>query len=1262
METKLVSQNIFLLALFIFFEIGNAQNYESQKFVPISPEAAALSKMVNYPINYNTGIPNINISFHEISVGNLKLPIVLNYHAGGFKINEKATRVGLGWSLSCDLQITRSINGKDDLDPQGGYINNNLVKSHKTDGSNAYPFYSSLTNYDNAYDLAIGEKDAMPDKFNYKLLNKSGSFYFQKNNSGNNYTIVPVPYDNIKITWNESSSTFTIVDTDGTVYSFGVPGAVYYNDLTHSLDNLEAVKREYTNNAVTSWKCDKIVSTNNTDVIEFKYTSKLADDIIGYNDKVEFFNNTFPCSTGKPVYGSNEYPLNSTSDYNAGSNMVANIPFYQISSPKYIKYFWNKTELHVPYIDNQGVVDEIFSSNTPLSKSRSTVYGLSLSEIIFRGGKVTFSGSDQLNFIRVLNDKNIEVKSLSLFQSKKTTYIDGTPTDGTRYLDSLHVKNGIDAFQRYSLLYTSKFDYGNHLKGHDAWGYLNHKTRVVNRYVNDYLSIPEKTIIQNKFYNPDESCAVITPNVEIEIGGHDNWAEMPNENNIKQGLLKQIIYPTGGVVDFDFESNKYQEHFSSNKSTTYSQKLPQIGGGLRIRSINYLDEESNFIKQKYYRYGDLEEGTGILMTHPEQTSKVNSYYFGVESYEQKIYYLEAWNGQSSCSDPNCLDELAIETKTTYQPSSALNYTYPNGAPIYYTKVTEYQQDLGDQTGKTVYSFYDPTYFEPFQNDRNLIPNTNIPYLKTDWFMGVQKSIESYKYDSEDGYSPVNKKSFEYTRYNLQNQLKVAYVFPKSTFKIVGGNSTVSQRELYSHYYYDIISGQYGIPIGKLLLSKETDTIFEDTGVITIVKDYQYNKLPYLNPTSITTTNSKDEPIKTNYKYAYDFDGVYDQMENANMVTQLVEETSINTSKNRELSWRKIHYEYINEGSGFFAPKTIQSSFKGQSLTTDLIYNKYDLYGNVLEIIDKVGASTSYLWGYKGMYPVAELKNVPYQNISSSFTSNNTLENPSSEASILSVLESLRNTYNSSNQMINTYTYKRQVGVTSITGPNGDAMYYKYDPIGRLVKQIDNDGNILNTYKYHTADYLVNQPLFYYNYPIMRTINNAHICNADLSYNNIVPGGTYAYSSDVIANNNAEYYLDTLEDSSSDCTGETNGVVSIELSYGYLDYSGYYNEPVYNTHPTKVELDLIKDNSIVATQKLTPYHTYNDVETTSNLLVKEGEYQLSFRINANVKYDLGFITDFSITNIEMGTTEYISSGDSFYFENGKHYKINVANFR
>lgn len=46
-----------------------------------SPNAAAFGKYVDIPVSLHTGVPNISIPLHTVSVGNLSVPISLNYHS-----------------------------------------------------------------------------------------------------------------------------------------------------------------------------------------------------------------------------------------------------------------------------------------------------------------------------------------------------------------------------------------------------------------------------------------------------------------------------------------------------------------------------------------------------------------------------------------------------------------------------------------------------------------------------------------------------------------------------------------------------------------------------------------------------------------------------------------------------------------------------------------------------------------------------------------------------------------------------------------------------------------------------------------------------------------------------------------------------------------------------------------------------------------------------------------------------------------------------
>jgi hypothetical protein len=66
------------------------------------------------PVSEYTGIPNISVPLFEVEEDGVKFPLMLSYHAGGIKVNQDASWVGLGWDLYLG-SIVQIINDEDDL-------------------------------------------------------------------------------------------------------------------------------------------------------------------------------------------------------------------------------------------------------------------------------------------------------------------------------------------------------------------------------------------------------------------------------------------------------------------------------------------------------------------------------------------------------------------------------------------------------------------------------------------------------------------------------------------------------------------------------------------------------------------------------------------------------------------------------------------------------------------------------------------------------------------------------------------------------------------------------------------------------------------------------------------------------------------------------------------------------------------------------------------------------------------------------------------
>lgn len=1259
MRTRIILFVTTILLINCFVAAGQAN-----KFTPVTPEAAALAKMVNYPMNYNTGVPDIQIPLYEINVGSLKLPVDLVYHAGGFRINEQATRAGLGWSISSNLQITRTVNGKDDF-LSSGYINNNLVKAYYPNASSC-PGCEYPTSYLENYFLATGAKDASPDKFSYKLLNKTGSFYFQKNDYGTGYSIVPVPFDNIGIEYN--SGQFIITDVDGTKYFFGEPGS---GDINQILGKGIEVSESISGSVRSAWKCKRILSAQGVQEISFTYEPKTMTTYRSYNDDVEYYNNAHPCWT--QFYKANEYPMNGTTDYDD-----IPVPFYQIASPKYMMNYGNgyKSYFHAPYLDgSDNVVDAVYERINLMYGSWQNVYGLSVSEINFRGGKVKFNGADELNYIQVLGPSGEELKTVSFFHSYATPgysteakLYNGQNFQGTLYMDSLHIKNGTNTYERYALSYESKFCFGNHLKGQDAWGYPNQSTMEI-AYANNtganLMSLPTIKVNQDRFYrNAQGGCTDFATDIPVTVTGN-NGAEISSEDAMKKGMLKRIVYPTGGYVDFDFEANRYNEVFSWDDE---SETLPQLAGGLRIRSINTYDGTGRHTGQKYYRYGIFEEGAGLLINKPPRSYENGGFHYGSVGFNQEIAYLEAHSLYgATCYSKDCLSVLAVEKKTTYQPASALDYTYGTGAPVYYEKVTEYNQDLGKKTGKTVYEYYAPDeFFDGFYARLNLdsrISGTNINRLKTDGLLGMQKSVKKYRfntnaksYELNKMYQLIYKKDFTYTRYLKPQQVRVNYAFMRTMYNIVSGNWGGNQSDLYntsqsfmaSPYYpsSNFIYGRYGIPVGRLLPDEVSETSYTGTSILNTLTQYEYAYLPYLNPSKVTTFDSKGAKTEKQVKYAYNFGGtaIYDSMVNRNMVSMPVEEIETNvTLGNKEVARHKTEFSNFPAGLGVIAPASISNSVNGQPLQAVTHFQEYDQYGNVLQLTGRDGVPVSYLWGYQYLYPVAELKGQTYAAIPASYKGNTQITNPVNDAGLRTLLLGL----NQPNVMLDIYTYRPLVGVSSHTGPRNKITYFEYDPIGRLVSKKDQDGHILNQFSYKMLNYSSTPATWksYANVPVMFS-HNAAGTGFWYFYNNIIEGGKYSLGSnqvtpDIHAQQEAETDTTTVVPDAPPADNSAN----VYLVYFDDDLDGIY--PLYY-------VDFIQNDAVVATFKCKSFFWSDPEEQIA--YIPAGTYKVSIRVGADQRYDNGFLM-FSVSDpANPAAYQNFKNGDTVIFTAGHSYGV------
>ncbi|WP_139276326.1 DUF5977 domain-containing protein [Sinomicrobium oceani] len=237
---------------------------EIPKTIPPSPDAVSLFRYQTYPVDYSTGLPQINIPLYEIKSGSLRVPLELSYHASGRRVDDQDGAISLGWTLNAGGTISRTVKGSADF---GAY---KFPYPFKTDGltnKNDCAYLEQIVHYKlNPTEVFPSNwKDSEYDIFSYYFGNNSGKFIFKDINNvktpillttSKPYVITPVyraedsPYGILE--------RIDILDDKGVLYQFTPMG--HYNGSDGSV-----IENEYC--------LTKIISADKADTISFTYTS-----------------------------------------------------------------------------------------------------------------------------------------------------------------------------------------------------------------------------------------------------------------------------------------------------------------------------------------------------------------------------------------------------------------------------------------------------------------------------------------------------------------------------------------------------------------------------------------------------------------------------------------------------------------------------------------------------------------------------------------------------------------------------------------------------------------------------------------------------------------------------------------------------------------------------------------------------------------------------------------------------------------------------
>ena len=447
--------------------------------------------------------------------------------------------------------------------------------------------------------------------------------------------------------------------------------------------------------------------------------------------------------------------------------------------------------------------------------------------------------------------------------------------------------------------------------------------------------------------------------------------------------------------------------------------------------------------------------------------------------------------------------------THYNDASSAYSSFQSNS-IGYSSVIEYHGTKQNNIGKTEYTY---TNMSDSGGDYYEFPYH--PPTDNEWLRGKNILTKVYKKKESGEYSPVKEISNKYLYGNIEYSADFQYaglLHENFIFTPLGGiydwitNSpldTVNNRTFFKMplfmrqrnplpsegYPNDYVPGYrtYHLTGGTQHLLRTVETDYYDDGTLekTTTYDYDYDKHYQLKSTE--NTNSKGEVLKKLYYYPIDRNDLLEITDEAKDVAVKLEgenrlellQTDI--LKDNVLQSR-VQYNYKDWGNNIILSKDIQT-LKGvynsttNKLESRIVYHDYDEKGNPLEISKKDGTSIIYIWGYNKQFPVAKIENATFIagkpntitnsqkiliNNAVSATINETTT--STENSLRTKLQLLREGF--PKNMVTTYTYDPLIGVTSITDPRGETIYYEYDGFNRLKFVKDADRNILSKNEYY----------------------------------------------------------------------------------------------------------------------------------------------------------------------------------------------------
>lgn len=1140
-----------------------------------SPNVTSLGMFGEIPVSLFTGTPDISIPLIDLKGKDLTLPLVLRYHPGGIKPNQRAGWIGVGWNIPTGT-IYREVRGlPDEMDcdpfPQTGYyyrrnLEGNdwylLGEAPNLSGNDRIIHHRNMSYY----------TDLEADIFHFNVMGIQGKFFLDESGhwkvQSDQFVSVELDpttpfidpltkhsFDSPNLV-SKSFNKFILKDGYGNRYVFGGVDATEYTSTINVgmryIGNTEQEASGLTLQA-SSWSIVEIQSANQIDKIDFIY------------QRGPFVTNLYKYATYNQTYKNNNCQSFVNQNWLTGGGLVFPVYLKEITlnNQKIVFNLSKSSEINYAQTDYYGIntIDQDFLSAMDNVINSSWQYVPYYADQPFTGtyyDKIVWMKLDSIDHYV----DNVRYRSVGL------EYNDNAAE--RLFLQTLtHIGKAPNQSYDFSFVYHQKEQMPGYLKNlTDHWGFDN-------------------GILFSSSFSPSNIFSQRQPNASFSMNG----------------ILKEITYPTGGKTVFEFQGGDHSQIVSKNDRKSL---LTESGvGGIRISKIQTYDENSDLALKKEYIYkkNGVNEGTvssGILNNKP-------LYHIGTTSGTD----MSGGSFSFSSFKSSSVDDLTDQAGILIGYSEVVEVSSAEDSLYYRTEVFT-NHDNGYTDDNAVYSYNadllsnKPVNSRAFERGRP---------LRTAYYNEAKEKVRSVSQSYHAGDTASNSsRSLMFNYMDVAVGCNVEYYYPSSVsylnyFHTFTLSSIIDSSFTESEPIRSIEAYEYN-PTHKLLTKKTSSKSNGDTSV----NNYSYT---YSFPSGVSDSYSVYDKMISKGMLHYPIEQTLE--ENGSVVFAQVNEYGMfgDIPKQSSTYLLETSSPLTSYQNAVFTPSMGPEGIlqKDSRINLRETVPQYDSYGNPLEINMSGNIDKSLIWGYDGQFLIAQVQNASQSDIAYadfetdskgnwSYTGSTMVHDtaptgqraynlsggsisklglddtqvytltywarsPSSPivlgstGAVVSTPAAIRAhkgwTYFSCHvegtisvrlegtvlvddvrlhpleAEMETYTYDLPVGMTSRTDASGGSLYFEYDGFQRLSAVRDMDGNLLETYCYNYAGQQVDcftyeAKLLLWNDEIsdMFTRNNClpgYTPGPAVEY--VVPANTYSSPfSKQEANDRAEYDLNT----------------------------------------------------------------------------------------------------------------------------------------